>query len=106
MKYTVEYCKSHDIVVICDTYEEYRNIKKFDNWSGISINEEIFKKNAPCYFFENSGDNGWDSCASRCFKDHGGSIHASIFIIDNSEARIITLNKSEEKCMKRLLQKL
>lgn len=83
IKYTASYCKSHDIVVVCNTYDEYQQIKKIDNWSGTNIDEAVFNQNIPCYFFTNNHDNGWDSCSSRCFNGHRGNCTAIEFLRDN-----------------------
>lgn len=83
LKYTADYCRKNDIVVVCNTFEEYQEIKKIDNWSGTSLDREVVERNLPSYFFENSVDMGWGSCSSRCFKDHKGSCTAEEFIKDN-----------------------
>lgn len=83
LKYTADYCRKNDIVVVCNTFEEYQEIKKIDNWSGTNLNREVVERNLPCYFYENSVDTGWNSCSSRCFKDHKGSCTAEEFIKDN-----------------------
>lgn len=97
IKYTASYCKSHDIVVVCNTYEEYQQIKKINSWSGTNLDEKIFNQNTPCYFYTNNHDNGWDSCSSRCFNDHGGNCTALEFLRDNQMEKWC-IKITEENC--------
>lgn len=81
IKYTKEYCKTNDIVVVCDNIEEFIKIREIEpNFPNPSISklEQYFLKGA-CYFY----DRGWDEVFYSGFAYHKGSCTAEQFIKDN-----------------------
>lgn len=98
MIYTAQYCRENDVVVICNNVEEYHQVITYGDFPK-NLSTERF----PIYVYES----GWDTIRSPMFNGHSRGVLAPIFLNDNSETPFTkALNKSEQKAIKRLFQKL
>lgn len=98
MIYTRQYCREHDVVVICNNVEEYQKVITYGDFP-----KNLSTEGFPIYVYEC----GWDFCKSPMLKGHNSSVLAPIFLNDNSETPFTkALNKSEQKAIKKLFQKL